>query len=413
MKKKYMFSLLVAVLSCSLSIGQTWNQLGKGVNGIVYALCTFDSVLYAGGTFDSAGGQPAKYVAQWNGTSWSAIGNGLSSDVYALIMWNGHLYAGGKSVEEWNGTTWSVLPGIIGSSTTVYALVVMGSNLYAYTGSDVDEWNGTSWSNTGGTISSNVYAQPYCNHMVTDGTNLFIGSNYNISGSYGYSVDEWSGTSWTSIDNYTSEYCCALAFYNSSTVAAFWPSGYGQWKSGTWSTAYGTNGLCYAMLTYGGNLYAAGSSCAGDGGSLVDEWNGTAWVATGAMKQITGNTVYALASYEGNIYAGGTFKIVNSDTVNNITGFFNVPTSVNNIETKNSSLVYPNPNHGIFNLLANNTLTRSEIRIYNITGQEIFICTLKEGNNNINLNTQPAGIYLYRIVSGDGVSQGSGKFVIE
>ena len=33
-----------------------------------------------GGTFETAGGVPAKNIAKWNGVSWSAVGTGVGAN---------------------------------------------------------------------------------------------------------------------------------------------------------------------------------------------------------------------------------------------------------------------------------------------------------------------------------------------
>ena len=88
--------------------------------------------LYAGGTFTTAGGVSAKYVAKWDGTSWSALGSGPGPYVYALAAdSSGNVYAGGQDMSsgmspadlaKWDGTRWSPL-GFEGRKA-VYALAV-------------------------------------------------------------------------------------------------------------------------------------------------------------------------------------------------------------------------------------------------------------------------------------------------
>src|SRR5204862_161656 len=71
--------------------------LGAGVNAIVFALAPASGGgIYAGGAFQQAGGQPAKYVAQWDGRAWSALGGGVDAEVYALTVGVAGLYAGGS-----------------------------------------------------------------------------------------------------------------------------------------------------------------------------------------------------------------------------------------------------------------------------------------------------------------------------
>ncbi|MDA8016845.1 MAG: hypothetical protein MPN21_05285 [Thermoanaerobaculia bacterium] len=80
---------------------------GVGVSDTVFALTVWDDgtgpALYAGGTFDTAGGIEVNGVARWNGRSWSALegpmGVGLGGRARALVSWNdgagSDLYVGG------------------------------------------------------------------------------------------------------------------------------------------------------------------------------------------------------------------------------------------------------------------------------------------------------------------------------
>lgn len=47
-----------------------------------------ESAIYVGGVFTAvgvaAGGQPATYVARWNGTHWSTLGTGINGPVYTI-----------------------------------------------------------------------------------------------------------------------------------------------------------------------------------------------------------------------------------------------------------------------------------------------------------------------------------------
>jgi hypothetical protein len=49
-----------------------------------------------GGTFTSAGGQPANRIAKWDGTNWWALGSGFISTITALAVNGTNLYAGGN-----------------------------------------------------------------------------------------------------------------------------------------------------------------------------------------------------------------------------------------------------------------------------------------------------------------------------
>src|SRR5437867_1290142 len=92
------FSLAAATFSDA-----NWTTVGSGMNGTVYALAVSGSDLYAGGGFTTAGGNPANYIAKWNGSDWSALGSGmgggdgfLGTSVSALAMSGSDVYAGGS-----------------------------------------------------------------------------------------------------------------------------------------------------------------------------------------------------------------------------------------------------------------------------------------------------------------------------
>lgn len=91
--------------------GNRWRALGTGFDGTVYALGTYGVALWAGGDFDNADGQPARYLAQWNGTHWQTGGFDLAETrpqrygfVHTLRAWQGKLYiAGGFNEVQPNG----------------------------------------------------------------------------------------------------------------------------------------------------------------------------------------------------------------------------------------------------------------------------------------------------------------------
>ena len=66
-----------------------------------------------------AGGNSVNNIAKWDGNSWTALGAAVNGSVYALLVLGGDLYAGGgfnvagvsnaNAVAKWNGTSWSGL----------------------------------------------------------------------------------------------------------------------------------------------------------------------------------------------------------------------------------------------------------------------------------------------------------------
>ncbi|MBK9119310.1 MAG: hypothetical protein IPM18_06855 [Phycisphaerales bacterium] len=139
--------------------GTAWAPLGAGivgtlVNAEVNALAVFDDgsgpALYAAGEFDTAGGQPARNIARWNGTTWSALTSSMTGGVIrALAVYdsgNGPaLYAAGsfffsaaggnaQNIARWNGFWWSPLGGGLDSFVTALAVFDDGTGAALYVG---------------------------------------------------------------------------------------------------------------------------------------------------------------------------------------------------------------------------------------------------------------------------------------
>lgn len=106
--------------------GTAWQALGSGLalssgSGVqAQAVASYGGQLVVGGTFTSAGGVLANYIAAWDGTSWAPLGGGVdgpSLQVASLLVHSsGKLIAGGtflsaggticNSIAAWDGATW-------------------------------------------------------------------------------------------------------------------------------------------------------------------------------------------------------------------------------------------------------------------------------------------------------------------
>lgn len=136
--------------------GTTWLALGTGMGATavgynyVFALAEYNGNLYAGGMYETAGGVLAHSIAKWDGSSWTDLQGGVwygGSNVYAvnaLTVYNSDLYAGGiftsagatgvAHIAKWNEPPTSILnsnlnselqsfqsyPNPFNQSTTVY-----------------------------------------------------------------------------------------------------------------------------------------------------------------------------------------------------------------------------------------------------------------------------------------------------
>ena len=61
--------------------GVRWRPLwdGQGVDGTISALLADGDTLYAGGSFQTAGGTDTRGIGRWDGDEWSALGPGFDN----------------------------------------------------------------------------------------------------------------------------------------------------------------------------------------------------------------------------------------------------------------------------------------------------------------------------------------------
>lgn len=201
------FGAAVAALGVSALVARAgppidhgaWSSLGGGVGGAgplqlyVWALETFDDgrgdgpVLYAGGTFATAGGVEVSSLARWDGQAWHSVGgvdlDGAPGRVGSLLVWRqpdgtSVLVVGGefesvagvpaRNIAVWDGVTWSELgEGLTGPKSAVSDLAVFddGTGLALYAagsftvsgaetvGPGVARFDGRGWSSVGPTLS--------------------------------------------------------------------------------------------------------------------------------------------------------------------------------------------------------------------------------------------------------------------
>lgn len=188
-------------LSIAKWTGTRWASVGGGTNGTVSALAVYDedgtgpmpAALYVGGEFSEAGGQVARNIAKWDGTVWSPVGGGVDDDVLTLLVVEGD---GGGPRAAATGSQPSVL--------------YVGGNFEAAGGvaaAGIAQWNGTSWSPVGDGVSLNVIRGRVSALTLFDddgdgphGPELFAGGYFTEAGGVAAaSVAKWDGQSWSSL----------------------------------------------------------------------------------------------------------------------------------------------------------------------------------------------------------------------
>ncbi|HXB12326.1 MAG TPA: T9SS type A sorting domain-containing protein, partial [Bacteroidia bacterium] len=84
----------------------------------------------------------------------------------------------------------------------------------------------------------------------------------------------------------------------------------------------------------------------------------------------------------------------------------NSPAGINELKNKTSISVYPNPTGGKFQLVMSNDQlgSKGSVYIYNMLGQNVYSQKLSIVNSqlSIDLSSQPEGIYMLRVQTGDG-----------
>ena len=336
--------------------GSSWSPLGSGVGGdvgglgpSVDALVVSGLTLYVGGAFNTAGGNAANYIAQWNGSTWSPLGSGLDGEVFAMAVSGDTLYAGGffntadgnavNHVAQWNGNSWSPLgSGLVGPlyDTFVYALAVSGGTLYAggnftnaggNAANNIAQWNGNSWSSlgsgTGGDENALVQA------LAVSGTNLYAGGYFTTAGgNAAINIAQWNGSSWSPLGSGLAgppglkAYVDALAVWGGTfyaggaftTACGNAATNIAQWNGSHWSPQKsGVGGDVYALAVSGDTVYAGGdfTTAGGNAANYIVQWNGSGWSPLGSGMD---GIVYALAVSSNTLYAGGDFGMAGGST---------------------------------------------------------------------------------------------------
>jgi len=168
---------LLAAFVVSVSIAQSWQEVGGGTNAPVHAMLSWDGHLYVGGRFTAVDGTglQARGIARWTGSRWQALanpgagGNGL---IHTMAIYQGKLIVGGDFV------------GIGGSSAR---------NLAAY-----DPATHT-WSSVGGGVNGPVHALcVYDGELLVGGAFTRVGLTPNDRPIAFFA--RWDGTNWKAPD---------------------------------------------------------------------------------------------------------------------------------------------------------------------------------------------------------------------
>jgi trimeric autotransporter adhesin len=253
------FTILALASTTRPALSQTgaWADVGGGVGdfeGFIQSLEVHNDgtgeALYVGGTFLTAGGQPASHIARWDGQSWLPVGEGIPGPggpqgaptimdlevfddgsgggprLYACGSWDGVPNPGVLFV--WDGRTWSTIGAPFDDFATCMAVFDDGSGPALYLGglfdsvdgqsvSNLAKWDGKTWSDVGGGVDGEL-AMVMDMLVWDDGS----GPGLVVAGAF-----EFAGA-------------------GAGAIAA---NDVARWRDGTWST-FGQDGLPFPGTPY-------------------------------------------------------------------------------------------------------------------------------------------------------------------
>ena len=326
--KKLIVILIAYTLFLTPAFAQRWDTLGGGLpfGSTIFGLNIYNGQLIAGGDFDSAGGQPANNIAQWNGSVWSALGLGITGP-YPIAEppteYNGDLIVVGSfnspanGIAEWNGSAWANPFGglyFVSYAGAIAAIVhngklVVGGGFSSAGGipvNNIAQWNGTQWDSLGSGVLGIVPSYSYRSILALDTFqgNLIAGGEFDTAGGQpAERIAEWNGTSWSPLSSgctgsgllYPSM-VEALTVYNGElivggyfdTVGGIPANKIAAWNGTSWSNPFGSgtvgdNGGVMALAVYKGKLIVSGEFDSIDGVTAhsIAEWDGSNWYALG------------------------------------------------------------------------------------------------------------------------------------
>ena len=369
--------------------GTSWEQLGTGIAGPVFALAIKGQDLYVGGSFTDAGGIAVNNIAKWSSGSWSDVNGGFNGQVNCIFLSASQdLYAGGtfslsglntmNHVSKLVNDVWTQVGS--GINSVVNTIVEHGGSLYA--GCDnfsdpVQKFDGSSWGSVGGVSGGKVFA------LASFGNFLYAGGDFSIPTP---AASKFDGTSW-----------------------------------GTIQTIFNFDDKIYAFSTRTSVLYIGGKFTNQGIPNLQASYVARINSPITPIQTITLTTselngeVYAIGNLTGKVIAGGKFSSPGANIVITSTTI-DVNEMSDLVLEKN---FFPNPVNGKAQLIVTTKekLKNPQLEIYDLQSRLISNLSLdKKINNktiefNIDCANLPAGNYSYKLIA-EGTGILSDKFVI-
>ena len=480
--KKFLLLLITLTSSANL-ISQSWSPLSTGLSGggtLGNCFTIYNNKLIVGGAFETAGGNISKGVASWDGSNWSPMNTGLEAlapynyKVRSLAVFNNTLFAGGsfnsaggtplKNLAKWNGSSWLPITlnmhAPVGTSYIydgIYSLFVFNNALYVagifdsiggIAANNIAKYDGINWTALGNGITNTIptFNGPFCNirSMCAYNNELIVGGFFNQAGAIAASnIAKWNGTTWSTlgvgIPNSTyptiKSNVTSLCVYNSQLYVGNTTSGISKWNGTNWLAVgggipfYNGGDQVSSMCVYNNKLILAGYF--NKPGNLdinnVAAWDGSNWFYVGGNGfggtgggQSNGLMGYSgisgLIVYNSDLYATGSIfwslpsqaPIINVNNICKFSGAISICVKENS--PSYLSTISPNPSKGEYTF--EGFSEKYTIDIFDVTGRIIYSNYIDQNNNTVNLTGKYPGVYIYKIVNKENVIK-QGKLILE
>ena len=420
--------LFILVLDSTIGISQQWNEVDGGTDGWVNVMRvdTINDLLFVGGDYYHAGGNPSNSIAIWNGSNWSSLGNNDAfsgaGSVSDIAFFNGDVIAAGlfdsigqiavNNIAKFDGVQWQALGN--GFSGHVFALEIFNNELYAagdflYSGVDtfphIAKWNGNNWEKVG----DDLYGG-YIHTLKVVGNKLYAGgqSFFTQSQSFPY-VASWDGVSWDTVGYGFNDVVIQLRIFQNELYAVgdftpwtFNPSTrISKWDGSSWqSMPFPTGGnqqQITDLVEYHNALYICGFF---NQPPDFIRFNGSGYDSLCDVSGFINN----LCVYKNELYVGGLFNSINGITVSNIAKF-NDASGIfeNKIPSSDEFMKFSNPRFvdQEFEISFDEKidLNKSVLQIIDSSGKEYY-STTGLNQNYFNVKLSYPGLY-YIVINFD------------
>jgi len=351
-----------AALRVARQTERGWEALAGGTDATVRALAVGavggdQPALFAGGSFQHAGGIAAPSIARWDGTEWAALGAGLNGTVRLLAVAalggevGSSLYAAGSftasgevptaHVARWDGVQWSPLEAGVDGPVWSALVADVGEGLSLYIAGEfshaggipspgIARWDGHRWHPMGGAMPPGNIRLAVVD--LGQGPRLFAADTWAaIPGEPSAGVlAEWTGGVWSTVATLAGSVfdlvgwehpagaALILAGGSATQVNGAASPGLSRYDGATWTTPAPNSGIVGDLFVYAAHrrkegtqnvLYFAGGIAGPNARAAVLRWDGSTAAELGVLPP--GYVSDLLEHDDGSgslLYAVGQFK---------------------------------------------------------------------------------------------------------